>query len=118
MSEARSVRSGLWLLLTAALFFPALLCFIDGMGAFWRALGGWLSAGAWQDESFWQGLNRVFLDQRPSFGLPGPNRILNWVLDGPRWFWMLAIAAILAVIGYALLGAAITKANTWEARRG
>lgn len=87
-----------------AAIVPGFILLADGLGAFVRGVTSWLKFGEWQKERFWTGVLRFIPDaQRPSTDWVIPDRMINWVLDGPRWLWM----PVAALTYYALLLAAL-----------
>ena len=89
------------------ILFP-LMCLMDGVSTLIHQCTNWVKTGVWVPVDFWSGVHRLFLTSRPTFAWVIPNRILNWMLDGPRWVWMIAWSAILMVAELALLLAAVS----------
>lgn len=90
-------RDGLTLVVTllCLLFFIVpLIMILDAFVSFFRDGADWLKTGSWPANTFWDGLHKWFLDERPSLGWVVPNNVLNWMLDGPRWVWMLVWAIV------------------------
>jgi len=78
---------------------PTFIGIFDGATTLLRQTVFWLKFGDWQTDTAWNGLHRWWLIDRPQLACVIPNRILNWVLDGPRWFWMPAFGlAYMAII--------------------
>lgn len=111
-TEPETLGSKIFAWTVMAAFFPGFIPIADGLGAFARGVVGWLKFGEWPKERFWSGILRFLPDaQRPYTDWVVPDRIINWVLDGPRWFWM----SVAAVTYYALLFLALLfGASTFE----
>lgn len=96
-----------------------LICIIDAFGTTFRQLGNWFKTGVWEPRTFWGGVNHWFLTDRPAFEWVIPNHVLNWMLDGPRSFWMLALGCLVAILEIVVLVVGLTYADkAWKHWQG
>lgn len=122
MSNPKQETIGIKLLavITVIPFIIPFAMVMGGIGMMIRGFFNWLKTGAWETLDFWSALHRFFFSERPSFEWVVPNRVLNWMLDGPGWFWLIAWGSMLMI---AWMTAFIVAANyldkaykRWQAR--
>lgn len=99
------------------LFLPAIICVIDGFGTLAKQAIMWFKLGYWVPIEFWSGVYRWFPSGRPSLNWAVPNNVLNWMLDGPRWVWMIVTGVALFGIELFILVKALRLYASMAARR-
>ena len=94
---------------------------VDGFATLFKQVAGWLRTGVWKPSDFWTGISPYLPFDRPHSGWVIPDQLLDHMLDGPRWFWMLVWFAL--IYGLALLvsewvGKGVEKAKArWRERK-
>ncbi len=84
--ESLGIKVTAWGIMIAML--PGLIGVLDGLKAFGQQTSGWFRNGTWEPQTTWEALHYWGLANRPTTGWYVPDAILDWFLDGARWFWM------------------------------
>lgn len=91
--ESLGIRVVAWAIIVANV--PTILFAIDGLKTLADQVIGWLKTGHWKPQSLWDAITYWGVaSHRPATGWYVPDAILNYFLDGSRWFWMLALALV------------------------
>ena len=98
---------------------PMLAGVLDGFQVAAEQVFDWFRTGTWTSHTTAEGLARFDIS-RPQVEWVIPQRILDWVMDGPRAVWLPLFGLIYALIAVLVIGSAMSvvgrQIQKWRSR--